>query len=540
MATMAQDGQVQAQPVKKKRLSLQGFVNGPWVFLGATLLAVLVVGGIYLINHPELVQVVINHPYSIGFILAIPVAAFALKLVVNFFSVIEQWIRLQFEKARQAKRGFFFEMVIIVFMFVSICEAGPFFNDIQHDILGGLLGYVTVLAFDLIAVACIDARRKELAKGGSRSGVYLLGVIICALVSATANLYSALQNFHTPADPSIPGLLKMVAPYIGIMFPVMIIFLAFSRDADIEIDDAEAYRKQQQKRVDFLAVRREILAAITHEMEQIELLKKREFILKSWLFTSKKMNLVVEIVTGKVEQEISLLKRDLEAKEQTISRQFLAMQQMAEQFQNQQQVMVLQMAQLSQFQEKMEASYTDFQASIVSMIPGKEQPNYQQIAQIVESKLQPKMEAWVRAQESEIAKLKRAQKMETKKERITRPLDSQNDDYDGNRETSFDEMLNEISEEEVDQIEGPSTNPKMEIVGDGNSQLDGNAETPAISMIDITTRRKPLPISDVATIIGRTEKTVRNLCNQGKLEKDDQGMIKVASVRSYLASKQSA
>lgn len=536
MATMAQDGQVQAQPVKKKRMSLRGFVNSPWVLVAVPL----IVGGFYLIGHPELVQVGVNNPYAVAFVASIPVCLIAIKLIINFFSVIEQWMRLQFEKARQARKGFFFEIVTVVFMFVSVCEAGPFFNDIQHSILSGALGYITVLAFDLIAVVCIDARRKELAKGGTRSGIYLLGVIICALVSMAANLYSALQNFHAPADPSIPAFLKSVAPYIGIMFPVMIIFLAFSRDADIEIDDAEAYRKQQQKRVDFLAVRREILAAITHEMEQIELLKKREFILKSWLFTSKKMNLVVEIVTGKVEQEISLLKRDLEAKEQTISRQFLAMQQMAEQFQNQQQVMVLQMAQLSQFQEKMEASYTDFQASIVSMIPGKEQPNYQQIAQIVESKLQPKMEAWVRAQESEIAKLKRAQKMETKKERITRPLDSQNDDYDGNRETSFDEMLNEISEEEVDQIEGPSTNPKMEIVGDGNSQLDGNAETPAISMIDITTRRKPLPISDVATIIGRTEKTVRNLCNQGKLEKDDQGMIKVASVRSYLASKQSA
>lgn len=440
MATTAQDGLVQAQPVKKKRWSARGFVNSPWALVGAILLAVLVVGGIYLINHLEYIVEAAKYPYAVAFLVGIIPVIFVSKLIINFFSVIEQWIRLQFEKARGSKKGFFFELVICVFMFVSICEAGPFFNDIQHNMLSGALGYITVLAFDLIAVVCIDSRRKELAKGGTKAGVYLLGVIICALVSMTANLYSALQNFHTPVDPTIPGFLKMIAPYVGIMFPVMIVFLAFSRDADIEIDDAEAYRKQQQKRVDFLVVRREILAKVTHEMEQINLLGKREFVLKSLFFTRKKMNLVVEIVGVQVKsvlqtetaalqkalaekewtishyvqemthirdevaggydtlkasfaQEIQTLKNDLAEKERVINSQFEAMNLLVIQVQNQQEVIANQVAQLATYQTQITSlDHAKIAQEVTRFLPEPEAINHSQIAREV-MQLLPQQEA---------------------------------------------------------------------------------------------------------------------------------------------------
>jgi len=323
-ADQAQTNQTPAQPrpaKQKKRISVRGFVNSPYLLA----LVPLIVGGFYLVSHPDLIQTGINNPYATAFVLAVPAAVFIIKLIINFFSVIEQWIRLQFEKARQSKQGHFFEVVTAVFMFVSVCEAGPFFNDIQHNVLGGALGYITVLAFDLIAVVCIDSRRKELAKGGSKSGVYLSGVFLCAAVSMVANLYSALENFQAPAAQNFPDFLKEIAPYVGIMFPVMIVFLAFSRDTEIEIDDAEAYRKQQQKRVDFLAVRREILEKITSELERIDLLKQREFFLKSIFFTKKKVTHVIEVVTTKVvelvQSEIKTLKAEIEQKNHTITAQ---------------------------------------------------------------------------------------------------------------------------------------------------------------------------------------------------------------------------
>lgn len=293
----------QAQAVKRK-WGIKDYILSPYILL----LFPLLVGGFFLVLNPQYVALAMNYPFAAAFILAIPVALFVVKLVINFFSVIEQWIKLQFEKARSAKKGHFFELVTAVFMFVSVCEAGPFFNDIQHNMLGGALGYITVLAFDLIAVMCIDSRRKELAKGGAKAGRYLFGVFICAGVSMVANLYSALLNFQAPTVQNFPEFLKFIAPYIGIMFPIMIVFLAFSRDAEIEVDDAETYKQQQKKRVAFLTVQREILAQVTNEMAQIDLLRQREFILKSWLFTKKKVNLVIEVVTQRV---LEVIKSDL-------------------------------------------------------------------------------------------------------------------------------------------------------------------------------------------------------------------------------------
>jgi hypothetical protein len=297
------------QPVEqvqraRGKWDVKGFINSPYLLLVLPLL----VGGFFLVLNPQYVVLAMNYPFAAVFILAIPVCLFVVKLVINFFSVIEQWIKLQFERARNAKKGHFFELVTAVFMFVSVCEAGPFFNDIQHNMLGGALGYITVLAFDLIAVMCIDSRRKELAKGGTKAGRSLLGVFICAGVSMIANLYSALLNFQAPTVQNFPEFLKAVAPYVGIMFPIMIVFLAFSRDAEVEVDDAETFKQQQNKRVAFLVARRETLEQITHEMIHIDLIKQREFFLKGWLFTKKKVNMVIEVVTQRV---LEVIKADL-------------------------------------------------------------------------------------------------------------------------------------------------------------------------------------------------------------------------------------
>jgi hypothetical protein len=364
--------QAKEQKVRpQKRASVRGFVNSPYLFV----LVPLLLGGYYLITHPQYIAFGINHPYAVAFLLALPVCVFAVKLVVNFFSVIEQWIRLQFEKARQSKKGYFFEVVTAVFMFVSICEAGPFFNDIQHNVLGGALGYLTVFAFDLIAVVCIDARRKEKARGGTMAGIYLAGVIICAAVSIVANLYSALLNFQAPSDPTFPAFLKAAAPYIGIMFPVMIIFLAFSRDTEIEIDDAETYRIQQQKRVDFLVVRREILEQVTSEMERIDQLNKRAFFLKSIFFTRKKMAYVIEVVTARARDftntEIAALRQELSRKEHTINEQIQLIQGLSDEVQQlsamlagQGEIVAAQQAEIVQLRQEVNRVQYDFSNAI--------------------------------------------------------------------------------------------------------------------------------------------------------------------------------
>lgn len=282
------------RPPKKKR-DIRGFINSPYLFL----VVPLIVGGIFLVLNPQYVTLAMNYPFSVAFILAIPVAFFLVKLVLNFFSVIEKWIRLQFEKARNAKRGQFLEFVIAVFMFVSINEAGPLFNKIQGNGLGGALGYITVLGFDLIAVVCMRSRAKMLRKGhDGKARIYQMGVWLCALVSVFANLYEAIEN---AVSLSAKNPLTFLAPLTGVAFPVMIIFLSYATDADEDdVDDPEIYRKEQEKRVSFIQAKREIAQAILDEKIKIDLLKGREIFLKGWFFTRKKVNAVIEVCTEQV------------------------------------------------------------------------------------------------------------------------------------------------------------------------------------------------------------------------------------------------
>jgi len=291
---------IQVAPAQvKKKWGIKEYINSPYILLFIPLL----VGGFFLVLNPQYVVLAMNYPFAAAFILAIPVALFIVKFVINFFSVIEQWVRLQFEKARNAKRGQFLEFVIAVFMFVSVTEAGPMFNKLQGYALGGALGYITVFAFDLVAVVCMKSRAKMLRKGhDGKAHIYQLGVWLCALVSVFANLYEAIQN---AAALSTRNPLTFFAPLAGIAFPVMIIFLSYATDADEDdVDDPEVYRTEQEKRVAFVKAKREIAAAILNEKVQMNLLRQREFFLKGWLFTKKKMNAVIEVATQQVMENI--------------------------------------------------------------------------------------------------------------------------------------------------------------------------------------------------------------------------------------------
>jgi hypothetical protein len=306
----------------KRRIDVKKVFHGPWPWL--MLIIPVTVFGTYLVMHPEAILSAMNNPFSIAFIFSIPIALFAIKLVLDFFSTIEKWVRLQLDKAKESKRGHFFEAVTMVFMFVSVMEGGPFFNRVQGDILYGFLGYLTVFAFDLIAVVCINARRKELARGG-RSGIYLTGILLCAGVSIVANSFSAFSNFHHVVDPNFPPFLSTISPYVGIVFPVMIVFLAFSKDTEVLVDDAETYRKKHQKQVDYLKARKEMDGAIKHELQEIDLLKKRDFFLKNWLFTAKKVHYIIDVVfekmQGKLDEHTKILHDDLDQKAKLISTQ---------------------------------------------------------------------------------------------------------------------------------------------------------------------------------------------------------------------------
>jgi Txe/YoeB family toxin of Txe-Axe toxin-antitoxin module len=292
--------QATPEPTKEKKPHvITSFINSPWIFLMVPVLA----GAIWLVNNTWVVTNNLDKPYALALAPTALLSLIAIKLVLNFFSVIEKWIRLQFEKAKQAKRSQFLEFVIAVFMFVSVCEAGPFFNEVQGNILAGALGYITVFAFDLVAVVCMRGRAKMLRKGHDKKAfVYQTGVWICAVVSIIANFYSSFHNVQQAVahNADLGGWMGALAPVVGVVFPVMIIFLSYATDADDDIDDPVAFKEEQQKKVEFAQAKYEIASSLLAEKVKMDLLKQREFFLKNWFFTKKKINFVIETVKTEV------------------------------------------------------------------------------------------------------------------------------------------------------------------------------------------------------------------------------------------------
>jgi hypothetical protein len=374
-----------AKQKKRMNASVKGFVNTPWLLI----VVPLVVGGVYLANHLQYLVMAMKYPYALGFLVALIPVVFVIKLVINFFSVIEQWIRLQFEKAKGAKRSQFLEFVIAVFMFVSVCEAGPFFNDAQGHILWNILGYVTVFAFDLVAVVCMRSRAKSLRKGNDKKAfVYELGVWICALVSVYANFYSVSQNLASLTSHHTDWLTSL-SPLMGVAFPVMIIFLSYATDSDDDVDDPAIYKKEQDKRVLFLVAKREIATRMHEEHVKLDALKEREFFLKAWLFTRKKIAFVADMVTARVleviDQEIATLKANLQRKEQIIVVQVQHIESLAGEVKslslslNEQRIALdeqyrnaaFQMDQIAQIREQILAAHRGFAGSIEQQIDAR-------------------------------------------------------------------------------------------------------------------------------------------------------------------------
>jgi hypothetical protein len=194
----------------------------------------------------------------------------------------------------------FFGLVIVVFMIISVLESGQFFNDdITHGAIFGLLGYALALGFDLVSVVCMQARLNATRMRDDRGArLNLVGVCICAAVSAFANVAGALQGYH-PADLNhTPAWIQFCAPWTSMVFPLLIVVLSMTTDHILDHTpargiDITVFRERERKRVDMLQVRldteRELLtletelSTLRRTREQASGNVRREWIFWRWL-----------------------------------------------------------------------------------------------------------------------------------------------------------------------------------------------------------------------------------------------------------------
>lgn len=170
----------------------------------------------------------------------------------------------------------FFWLVLLVFMAVSVTESGDFFNRaIVHNVADGVLGYAVAGTFDLLSIVFLLARLNA-SRIADRRGEWLslMGVVVCAGVSAFANVATAVQTYDASQFANIPVWMQAVSPFLALVFPAMIIFTSLVADhvGDLNpqrADSIEKYRAKEQKKVDLLRVRLEIereRASVRREM----------------------------------------------------------------------------------------------------------------------------------------------------------------------------------------------------------------------------------------------------------------------------------
>lgn len=157
----------------------------------------------------------------------------------------------------------FFTIVILIFLVISVLESGEFFNaNITHEALFGILGYALALGFDLVSVVCMLARMAAIRLRDERGArLNLLGVVLCAVVSAFANAAASLQGYQASNLDHTPWWMQQVAPWLGTIFPTMIVVLSLTTDHLLDHRgpargiDLTTYQKQEKRRVDMLRIK---------------------------------------------------------------------------------------------------------------------------------------------------------------------------------------------------------------------------------------------------------------------------------------------
>ncbi len=231
------------------------------------------------------------------------VAGFVLS-VGTLISLVRNRRHVGTALARMGTRLFsqigFFSLVIVVFMVISVLESGDFFNrNITHDAVFGLLGYALALGFDLVSVVCMLARlNAERMRDERGSRLNLVGVIICAAVSAFANASGSLQGYASINLNHTPTWMQSIAPWLSMIFPAMIVILSMTTDhildhAPTRGVDVDTFRAREQKRVDLLQVRLDTerdlltieteLSTLRRDREQASGRIQREWLIWRWL-----------------------------------------------------------------------------------------------------------------------------------------------------------------------------------------------------------------------------------------------------------------
>jgi DNA-binding NarL/FixJ family response regulator len=223
----------------------------------------------------------------------------------------------------------FFTLVILVFLTISVLESGSFFNEnITHQALFGILGYTLALGFDLVSVVCMLARMGAIRMRDTRGArLNLLGVMLCAAVSAFANAAASLQGYQASNLNHTPWWMQQVAPWLGTIFPTMIVILSLTTDHLLDHRgpakgiDLNTYRAQEKRRVDMLQIKLDTekeLLTLDKELSSLRIQRGQTggHLPREWFFVRWLRPVIPptqEVITGQIGQAVDSVRQELDS-----------------------------------------------------------------------------------------------------------------------------------------------------------------------------------------------------------------------------------
>jgi hypothetical protein len=234
----------------------------------------------------------------------------------------------------------FFTIVILVFLVISVLESGEFFNvNVTHEALFGILGYALALGFDLVSVVCMLARMSAIRLRDERGArLNLLGVVLCAAVSAFANAAASLQGYNASNLDHTPWWMQQVAPWLGTIFPTMIVVLSLTTDHLLDHRgpsrgiDLVTYRAQEKRRVDMLQIKLDTekeLLSLDKELAHLRVQREqaggrlpREWVWTRWL--RPVVPPTQEVIAQTIEETVDKARQSLDTRIDQLHLTFLA------------------------------------------------------------------------------------------------------------------------------------------------------------------------------------------------------------------------
>lgn len=295
-----------ASPVflSQKRKFFKLAFNSKWAIITVLVTSLLSGFSFYVALHPNLIWEAANYPYAILFLAAIPATIFVISLVINFSKAIKEYLKIQIDKLRESRQSAWFNFAIVCFILVSMAESGTFFGSLIKNLY---FGYFVVLTVDICAVQFMDARKKALMHSDeTKASRYMIGVWFTVIISAFANAYSSLLNFDLPKDTvRIPEWMGHAAPYIGVIFPLLIVFLAYTVDAELSSKDVVTrYEDQEDIRIRLLEAQERAFTKQFEIKSRIALIAQKQSIFKNIFFTKNKMLQVADLVVEKLQTDL--------------------------------------------------------------------------------------------------------------------------------------------------------------------------------------------------------------------------------------------